>query len=147
MGGSWRDRLKALLTSYGDLLSRYPGIARMAISTQPSGPHYFALVESVLALLHEGGVADGPAAWGLDLLLLYPTAIAVEHANPTAGVQKADVLSDLATRLTHTDPAQFPHIARLGAALVAGDGATRADWAFDVLLDGILAARPAPTTD
>jgi hypothetical protein len=57
--GPWRDRVKALLTGYGNLLARYPGIARMAMSTQPSGPNYRALVEAILALLHEGGVADG----------------------------------------------------------------------------------------
>src|SRR4051794_6579253 len=51
--GTWRDRLKGLLTGYGEVLFRYPGIARMALSTQPSGPHYLALVEAVLALLGE----------------------------------------------------------------------------------------------
>ncbi|HEV7652587.1 MAG TPA: TetR/AcrR family transcriptional regulator [Actinophytocola sp.] len=145
-GGSWRDGLKALLTDYGSLLGRYPGIARMAMSTQPSGPNYLALVEAVIALLHEGGVADGPAAWGVDLLLLYPTAIAVEHSNPKADEQKAAALSDLAKQLVHTDAARYPHIARLGTALVEGDGRTRADWAFDVLLDGILAAADPPAS-
>jgi AcrR family transcriptional regulator len=138
--GSWRDRTKALLTSYGNLLVRYPGIARMVMSTQPSGPNYLALVEAILALLHEGGVADGPAAWGVDLLLLYPTAIAVEHSNPKTAERKADAMSDLAAQLEHTDAARYPHIARLGAALVSGEGGARVDWSLDVLLDGIVAA-------
>jgi AcrR family transcriptional regulator len=138
--GAWRERLKELLTGYGDLLARYPGIARMAMSTQPSGPTYLALVERVLALLHEGGAADGAAAWGVDLLLLYPTAIAVEHGNPKVSALKAEVLSDLATRLVNIDAASYPHIARLGAVLVGGDGRARADWAYDALLNGILAA-------
>jgi AcrR family transcriptional regulator len=142
--GTWRDRLKALLTSYGDLLGRYPGIARMAMSTQPSGPNYLTLVEAILALLNECGVTDGPAAWGVDLLLLYPTAIAVEHSNPKAGAKKADALSDLATQLVNTDAARYPHIARLGATLVSGTGSARADWALDLLLDGLLAASPPP---
>jgi AcrR family transcriptional regulator len=140
--GPWRDRLKALLTGYGNLLARYPGIARMAMSTQPSGPNYRALVEAILALLHEGGIADGAAAWGVDLLLLYPTAIAVEHSSPKAERQQAEVRSDLATQLATTDAAQYPHIARLGTALVSGEGPDRAEWALDVLLDGILAANP-----
>jgi AcrR family transcriptional regulator len=138
--GTWRDRVKALLTSYGNLLFRYPGIARMAMSTQPRGPNYLALVEAILALLNEGGVADGPAAWGVDLLLLYPTAIAVEHSNPKTAKHKAKALADLGTRLVNTDATRYPHIARLGAALVSGEGSARGDWALDVLLDGILAA-------
>src|SRR5438094_875248 len=47
--GPWRDRLKALLTSYLRLLGDYPQIARMVMSTQPSGPNYMALAEAVLA--------------------------------------------------------------------------------------------------
>jgi AcrR family transcriptional regulator len=140
--GTWRARMKHLLSAYGDLLQRYPGIARMAMSTQPSGPNYLALVEAVLDLLTEGGVADGPAAWGVDLLLLYPTATAVEHSNPRNDVRRAETLDDLAVQLGNTDATRYPNIARLGPALVQDGGATRMGWALDVLLDGILAASP-----
>lgn len=145
-GGTWRDRLKQLLTGYRDLLARYPGIARMALSTQPSGSNYLALVEAILALLNEGGIADGPAAWGVDLLLLYPTAIAAERSNPKAAARKDEALSDLGAQLVNTSAEQFPHIARLGAVLVSGGGPARSDWAFDVLIDGILAADPPPSS-
>ncbi|MFI6345446.1 TetR/AcrR family transcriptional regulator [Streptomyces sp. NPDC050560] len=138
--GDWRARMRTLLTEYGTLLARHPGIARMAMSTQPTGPHYMALVEAVLALLHEGGVADAAAAWGVDLLLLYPTAIAVEHSNPKADARRAEARTELADRLAGADARDHPHIARLGAALVSGTGRARTDWALDVLLDGILAA-------
>jgi AcrR family transcriptional regulator len=142
--GTWRDRVKALLSSYRDVLFRHPEIARMAMSTQPSGPNYMALVEAILALLHEGGVPDRAAAWGVDLLLLYPTAVAVEHSPPKATKQKANALSSLATEIGDMDPARYPHLVRLGAHIVSGDGPARADWAFDVLLDGILAAGSPP---
>ena len=138
--GPWRDRLKALLTSYLRLLGDYPQIARMVMSTQPSGPNYMALAEAVLALLGEGGVSDQAAAWGLDLLLLYPTAIAVEHSAPAPAQQRADEAAALATSIATADETRFPHIVRLSEALVSGDPVARTDWAFDVLLDGILAA-------
>jgi hypothetical protein len=35
---------------------------------------------------------------------------------------------------------RYPNLARLGGELTSGDGPARTDWAFDVLLDGILAA-------
>jgi AcrR family transcriptional regulator len=137
--GPWRDRLKALLISYRGVLFGHPEIARMALSTQPSGPNYLALVNAVLALLHEGGVPDGAAAWGVDILLLYPTAVAVEHTAPARSAADA---SELAGHITAVDEDRYPHIARLGDKLISGNGASRSDWAFDVLLDGILAARP-----
>ncbi|MEV0348902.1 TetR/AcrR family transcriptional regulator [Nonomuraea sp. NPDC050680] len=145
--GTWRDRLKAVLNSYRDVLFHYPEIARMALSTQPSGPHYMALVEAVLALLGEGGVTGRAAAWGLDLLLLYPTAVAVEHSGARSAAQEAADLSALGAQIAAADPARYPHIAGLGDELISGDGASRSDWAFHVLVDGILAAisRTPPT--
>jgi AcrR family transcriptional regulator len=138
--GTWRDRLKALLTSYQDVLVHHREIARMAMSTQPSGPNYMALAEAILGLLSEGGVSDRAAAWGLDLLLLYPTAIAVEHSAPTPAAQKADELSALAMNIATADAVRYPQIVRLGDQLMSGDGPARTDWALDVLLDGILTA-------
>jgi AcrR family transcriptional regulator len=138
--GSWRERLKALLTSYLDLLSRHPKIARMALSTQPSGSNYLDLVEAVLSLLGEGGVDDQAAAWGLDLLLLYPTAIAVEHSGPKTAGQEAEERSALAKSIAEADPERLRRVLALGEQLTSGDAATRTDWALDVLIDGLIAA-------
>ncbi|GAB2856177.1 TetR/AcrR family transcriptional regulator C-terminal domain-containing protein [Actinoallomurus bryophytorum] len=140
--GPWRDRLKALLNAYRDVLFEHPEIARMALSTQPSGPNYMALAEAILALLAEGGVTGRAAAWGLDLLLLVPTAAAVEHTGPRSAAQEAADLSALADQIRATDPARYPHITALGDELVSGDGASRSDWAFNVLVDGVLASLP-----
>lgn len=144
--GSWRDRLKALLARYRDVLFGYPEIARMAMSTQPSGPNYMALGDAILGLLGEGGVSGRAAAWGLDLLLLFPTAVAVEHSSQRSSNQKTDDLKALAAQIAIVDAGRYPHIARLGAELTSGAGPDRADWAFDVLLDGLLAAQSRTST-
>jgi AcrR family transcriptional regulator len=140
--GNWRARLKALLVSYGGVLREHPELARMALSTQPNGPHFMAIVEQVLALLREGGAGDRAAAWGVDLLLLVPTAIAVEHNVEVSPRQEDERLSEMARRLDGIDPQEYPTIAALRTDLISGDGPTRSDWALDVLIDGIL-ARPA----
>src|SRR3954447_16196951 len=49
--GPWRDQVKAVLVNYGEVLRNHPEIARMALSTQPNGPHSTAIIERVLALL------------------------------------------------------------------------------------------------
>ncbi|WP_406300775.1 TetR/AcrR family transcriptional regulator (plasmid) [Embleya sp. NBC_00888] len=142
-GGTWRDRLKALLANYAELLIAHPELSRMALSTQPNGPNHMALAEAVLDLLREGGVSDHAAAWGLDLLLLHPTAIAVEHGNRESPGQRAD---DPTERIAAVDAGRYPNIARLGGELTSGDGPTRSNWCFDVLLDGIHAASARPRT-
>lgn len=142
--GTWRDRLKALLTNYAEILVAHPEISRMALSTQPNGPNYMALAEAILDLLGEGGVPDRAAAWGVDLLLLYPTAVAVEHSSRKSPTQRADDLADLTEQIVAVDAGRYPNIARLGGELTSGDGLTRSDWSFDVLLDGIRAASARP---
>lgn len=146
-GGTWRDRLRALLAAYRDVLFEHPEIARMALSTQPSGPNYLALADSILALLDEGGVSGRAAAWGLDLLLLYPTTVAVEHAAPRSSTRRDAEFSALAAKIAAIDAARYPNVARLGGEIMSGDGRARFDWAFDVLLDGILAASSRTPTE
>jgi AcrR family transcriptional regulator len=137
--GTWRGRLKVLLRNYAAVLFSQPEIARMALSTHPNGPNYLALVESVLALLAEGGLTGRAAAWGVDLLLLYPTAAAAEHSAKSPA-QEAEEFSALTERIASADAALYPHIVGLGDEIMSGDGFSRSDWAFDVLLDGIVAA-------
>lgn len=136
--GPWKKRLKALLTSYSRVLFDHPEMARMAMSTQPSGPNYLALVDAILALLREGGVPDHGAAWGIDLLLLYATAHAAEHSNRRGSSARADEISALAAAVSTVDAARYPSIARLGDDLFSGKGTERFDWAVDVLLAGSL---------
>jgi AcrR family transcriptional regulator len=142
--GSWRERLGELLARYRDVLFAHPEIARMAVSTRPDGPHHTAVVEAILGLLGEAGATDRAAAWGVDLLMLYPTAIAAEHSAEHSADHSADDSADLArldARIAAADPRQYPNIARLGPALVSGAPGERFDWALDVLLAGILADR------
>jgi AcrR family transcriptional regulator len=136
--GTWRDRLKALLSSYSRLLLDHPEMARMAMSTQPTGPNYLSLVDAILALLREGGVPDREAAWAVDLLLLYATALAAERSNRRASSRAADELSAMATAISTADAARYPDVARLGAELLFGKGPSRFDWALDVLLNGFI---------
>ena len=138
--GPWRERLRALLAGYRAVLFRHPEIAKMALSTHPSGPNYMALVEAILALLHEGGVTGRPASWGMDLLLLHPTAIAVEHGVPASAAAIVVASAEKSAARREDDAERHPHLTRLGAELLSGDGGARSDWAFDVIVDGILAS-------
>lgn len=138
--GTWRDQLKAMLTQYTLVLFAYPEIARMAMSTQPSGPNYLALVDAILGLLHEGDVPDREAAWAVDLLLLFATATAAEQSTRSDDWRVADDISALAGAIGRANAGDYPHIARLGNELLSG-GPVRSQWGFDVLLSGILATR------
>ncbi|MEB3962073.1 TetR/AcrR family transcriptional regulator C-terminal domain-containing protein [Streptomyces kunmingensis] len=136
----WQDRLTALLTSYLDMLFRHPSLARSALTVRPEGEHYLDLVEAVLSLLIAGGVPDARAAWGVDLLLMYATATAAEHAGG-----EADHMDATAAALATASPARHPELARLSSTLVAGAPQARLSWGFAALIAGIAAAPEPPT--
>lgn len=119
-GGDWRDRLEQVLTAYTVMLFQHPSLARSARVARPRGEHYLGLVETLLSLLHEGGVPPGQAAWGVDVLLQFATATAAEQG----------------TRDESPDAGR----------LVSGTPQQRLSWGFRMLINGILAT-PVPETD
>ena len=142
-GGDWRDRLERVLTDYTVMLFQHPSLARSALVTRPSGEHYLNLVEALLALLDEGGVPPGQAAWGLDILLQFGTATAAEHSTREASLDADDEWDTLIRTLRGTSAATHPHVAALAGQLVSGAPEQRLSWGFRTLINGILAT-PTP---
>ncbi|MFJ4831570.1 TetR/AcrR family transcriptional regulator [Streptomyces sp. NPDC088747] len=143
--GDWRARLERVLTSYTAVLFEHPGLAQSALVARPSGQHYLDLVEGLLALLDEGGVPPGQAAWGVDLLLQYATATAAEHAVQERAVETRDDWDALTRALRESSGDTHPHIAALAGQLVSGEPRARLSWGFRMLLNGILHT-PIPTS-
>jgi AcrR family transcriptional regulator len=139
--GSWRARLTAVLLGYTSVLFEHPEIARMSMSTHPSGPNYLALLDRILGLLAEGGVAGREAAWAVDLLLAFATATAVEHG----GEEAQPDLGALSVELISTEPETYPHLVAVGDEILSGEGPDRFVWGLDVLINGVLAT-PRPTS-
>ncbi len=137
--GSWGERLVGVLTGYAKVLFEHPEIARLTMTTHPVGPNYFALVESILELLGEGGVPDEVAAWAVDLLLASVTATAVEHGAADTTGAGSEALSIMAASIAIAPRETYPRIIRLGDELLSGTGAERFAWGLDVLINGILA--------
>ena len=145
--GEWRDRLIELLTSYTMVLFSYPGLAQSALVARPSGAHYLDLLEAVLALLDEGGVPPGRAAWAVDLLLHFATSSAAEHATRN-DIPGTDEEERAVEQVLHSvSAAAHPHIASLRAELLSGTGAARFAWGFRVLIDGVQHVSRPPQAD
>lgn len=143
--GDWETRLRRLLSDYRDLLSKHPGLARSALTLRPSGPHTLRLLDTLLALLLEGGLRPERAAWSVDLLMLYATALAAEHGattTPVDGADRQDRWESLVDAVRHADPAVTPHVAQHADVLLGGTHAERWDWALGSVIAG---ARRTPT--
>jgi AcrR family transcriptional regulator len=136
-GRPWRDRLYSVLVSYTGVLYAHPSLARTAVVTLPSGPYYLALVEALLQLLDQGGVPADRAGWAVDLLLQMFTAAAAEHGTRN-GPAKTKDLAVLATAIRAAPADTYPAIAAAAEDMLAGTGAERSRWRYDVLIAGIL---------
>lgn len=146
-GRTWRERLVDLLVRYTGLLLAYPSVARVTAFTRPVGPHYIRLVERLLALMVQGGVPLREAVWGVDLLLQQAETTAAEQGSRTAEEQAGDdaALRAALRSLVAASSADHPHIVAAGEDLISGEGPERGAWAFEVLLNGLLAT-PRPDT-
>ncbi|MFE2101338.1 MULTISPECIES: TetR/AcrR family transcriptional regulator [unclassified Streptomyces] len=131
--GTWRERLEGVLTACTRMLLEHPSLARSALTARPSGPHYLNLIETLLALLDEGGVPRDRAAWGVDLLLQHATATAAEHA----GEESPGDWQALDSALRGASADTHPHIAAAGDALLSGAPEARLSWALQALVNGI----------
>ncbi|MFI6730839.1 TetR/AcrR family transcriptional regulator C-terminal domain-containing protein [Streptomyces sp. R-74717] len=115
----------------------HPALARAALAVHPSGRNYLALLETLLALLHEGGVPDDRAAWGVDVLLQTATATAAEHATRGEADDAKGQWDALAAMVRDAPATTHPRLAALGAELFTGTPQERLAWVFRVLLNGI----------
>ncbi|WKV81464.1 TetR/AcrR family transcriptional regulator [Streptomyces sp. SNU607] len=134
--GDWRDLLAQVLLSYTRVLFDHPGLAHSALVARPSGPHYLALVETILALLHQGGVPDGQAAWGVDVLLQVATATAAEQSARSGDPDAEKDHDALVEALGQAPSRTYPRIAALGADLSSGTPQQRLAWIFRAVVNG-----------
>jgi AcrR family transcriptional regulator len=135
----WRERLSSVLGAYFRVLFDSPGLAQLAMRTIAAGPNALRLVETLLETLDEAGVNAVTAAWAVDLLLLYVTAIAAEQSQRD---QRPDPMGTIASVIGEVSPTDHPRVHRAREALLSGEGQERFAWALDVLIEGFLRVPP-----
>jgi AcrR family transcriptional regulator len=131
----WRERLRAVLGAYLHVLFRNPGLAQLAMRTIATGPNALRLLETLLGILEQAGVDEATAAWAVDLLLLYVTAVAAEQSQRN---EQADPMGTIASVIGVVAEADYPRVHRVRQALLSGGGKARFTWALEVLVEGIL---------
>ena len=133
----WRKRLVLLLSSYTELLTAHPTLAKTALFTRPSGANSVRLWEALLSLLGEGGIGGRDAAWAADLLLQRATATAAEQAVRLQDPNTAAADAVVAEVLAGLSPSEYPHLAGLYEEMLSGTPTSRLVWSVEVLIDGI----------
>jgi hypothetical protein len=114
-----------------------PELSRSALAVWPSGRHYVLLVERLLQLLDEGDVPPQQAAWGVDVLLQFPIAVAVEGAIREQSPQNEVGFNTLSQALCDADEKTYPHVHAQADRLLSGTPEKRIAWHFHMLIEGI----------
>jgi AcrR family transcriptional regulator len=82
---TWRQRLTWLLLEAVAAAGGHGGLARVALTTVPSGPNATVVTARVRGLLAEGGIDAATVPAALDLLALFVTAAALDRVPAVAG--------------------------------------------------------------
>jgi AcrR family transcriptional regulator len=132
---NWRDAIIDVLNSYFLTLVKTPGLAELTLTTSPNGPYSMDIHECLLHHLQAGGVSSHGAAWGLDILLLYASSLAVERSRHD---EKDKALEEMEASYNVVEGSKYPMISMLKTEIFSGKGKERFIWGIEVILQGIL---------
>ncbi|HEY0471857.1 MAG TPA: TetR/AcrR family transcriptional regulator, partial [Kribbella sp.] len=148
----WQEQLKDAMRSILKVMRAYPGVARAAIGQVPLGEQALISTERMLAILKAGNIPDQAAAWAVDLIPLYVTAIAFEESVQGAWAWTKEDVDRFVTELRgffQSLPAdRFPITLALAGALTAGSsGDERFEFGIQVIVAGLASLVPPATDD
>ncbi|MFF0271212.1 TetR/AcrR family transcriptional regulator [Kribbella sp. NPDC004536] len=140
----WQEQLKALMREMLRAMRANPGVARAAIGAVPVGERALQTTERMLTLLKAGNLPDQAAAWAVDLIPLYVTAVAFEETVQSASDwMPEDVeafVNGLRTFLAEQPADRFPLVVALAGPLTSGAaGDERFEFGITVITAGLAA--------
>lgn len=143
----WREQIAQVMRDLVAMLRAYPGLARASIGSIPLGEGALETTDRILAILRAAGMPDQVAAYAVDLIPLYVTAVAFEESVQGAAEWSADDIEKFTSELGKwfgSLPAdRFPHIVALAGALTAGGGTDeRFEFGVQVIVAGLASFIP-----
>ncbi|TCC50211.1 TetR/AcrR family transcriptional regulator [Kribbella capetownensis] len=140
----WQEQLKDAMREMLRVMRANPGVARAAIGQVPLGERALLSTERILAILKAGNIPDQAAAWAVDLIPLYVTAVAFEETVQGAWAWTPEDVEGFVTGLrTYFEslPAdRFPITIALAGSLTSGaSGDERFEFGITVITAGLAA--------
>jgi AcrR family transcriptional regulator len=145
----WQEQLKDAMRELLRVMRANPGVARAAIGQVPLGERALLSTERILGILKAGNLPDQAAAWAVDLIPLYVTAIAFEESvQGAAGWSEEDVEGFVAglRDFFATLPAdRFPLTIALAGPLTSGATTdARFEFGLTVIVAGLASLAETP---
>lgn len=145
---NWQEQLKDIARSSRNVMHRHKDIARIGLGNIPTGEGALPLMNMMVGILIEGGVAPDIASLSVDILALYFTATAYEEsleAFPTNPEQSEQFHLELNNFFASLPKEKYPYLFALAGPLTDGDGDHRFEFGLDLLVRGIASTvKPDP---
>jgi AcrR family transcriptional regulator len=130
-----QDTVVDLLLDYARQLHAFPGAARLALLTPPTGPAFLDLLETAIERLVGEGLSIVSAERACDALFLLVTASIAEQEAPT-GDDPARSIPDLYEEALDADSTSRPYLAAAREAMRGEKGGQRLEWSLRAFLAG-----------
>lgn len=137
---NWQEQLKDVARSARQVMHRHQDIARASLGNIPTGEGALPIMNTMVGILIEGGVAPDIASLSVDILALYFTATAYEEsleAFPTDPEASAAFHAELNNFFASLPADKYPYLYALAGPLTEGDGDHRFEFGLDLLVRGI----------
>jgi len=144
----WQERAVGLLLAALEALHQHRGLAGATLGNIPLGEHQFALANTMVECLREGGLSDVQIAWFVDMSTLLVTAAAMERDLILTRIDDSadpDALRRFFETMVERMPLdRYPSMAIIPYVLAFGDIEDRLEWFLRVVLAGMTQV-PAPS--
>jgi AcrR family transcriptional regulator len=138
----WREQIKEVARTMRAAILRHRDIVRLSIGRIPLGPNALRYADRVLAILRAGGVPDGLAVAGHQLLFSIVMGFAIDETGeggqpPADRPAPEDAAAMARAYLTSLPSDRFPHLVELADQISAADADQRFELLLDVFVGGL----------
>ena len=134
----WTERLRQLILAQHDAQLAHPGLARFVLVRRAESPGAFRWMESILQVLHDGGLDEQAVLRGVSQLafLINPLSFLDAPVSKISGTMFGETASK---RRVMSQPERYPRLAAMLEHIKTQAYASQ----FEVALDGVIAGLQA----
>jgi AcrR family transcriptional regulator len=139
----WQEQIHDLLFASIELMRRHPGVSRLGFGRIPTRDNSMRITETILGLLHAGGIPEQYASWAVDTLSLFTTSAAYEEYVQLEEGQTEENMrawfDEFGRYLASLPAERYPNILRSAPFMTAGTGDDRLHFGLRLLISGLAA--------
>ncbi|WP_344678580.1 TetR/AcrR family transcriptional regulator [Saccharopolyspora taberi] len=136
----WEEQLKQFARDQLRVFTAHPGMAQVVARTPaPTGPNALQVTETMLTLLRGAGLPDRIAAFAVDLLALYPNAIALERTADFALTdgERDERMSQVEDYFAALPAERFPNLLAILPVMMSDEGEERFEFGLELIMRGL----------